>query len=1112
MNLNDNKYEIMNHGVIRDQTQQGLEKVRKAVNALFKDEAKNSLKLTVTDYTVDQVANLVECISDEIWPREKIILLDQIRLAKRLSYARNLLSNGDFESPDWSGVNEWRTSSYVKVVADNPIFKGQYLHMPGAITFELGNVYPSYAYQKVDESKLKPYTRYLVRGFVGYSKDLKMLVQRYGNEVHVEMDVPNDIRYDMATGICGGWERCGQQPYPITPMHTCNCKDQPQISTMGQNKSNSCGCKDPHEFSYHIDTGSLDLTENLGLWFVLKIMSTDGEANIDNLEIIEAGPLIGEALARVKRREHKWNVKIEKERLQTDKAVQAAQDAVRNLFTGPQESQLNVDSTFLNILNAADLVERIPYVYDPFLIGALPGMNFEVVQQLSLLIDRARGLYARRNLVRNGTFSSYTEGWHVTKGVEVRKASNTSVLVLSDWSYEASQQLKVTPDHGYMLRVTARRTGNGRGTVTISDCEENIEMITFTSCDYDTVGEKNMSSGILWGFETKTLEFFPDTSRIQIDIGETEGTFEVESVELICMESMDNHLYTEAEEIQCLRPLVYQTHDSCTSYQNDIFANSAEYAQTKAMNCQSPLFNRLSTDGQAYWDYIKRYAPVIYHDVNPAHDVRADLITRFDVDGDWRMDDQWDTIGVYPQVPYVYTSVQETNTHLFLGYYFYHVRDDGPNVWDKHENDLEGMMIAVRKDGGNGVPVMMETISHSDFLRYRLKDPNVLPGDSGIESTTVRFSEGTHPEMFITSNGSALSINAHGHDVSAFTGTEPVGSDGIIYKFGDTPSGEPTQFSPAWQHIYSYGILPIEEIWDKKFQYNNTPFFSFGAFPNSLGSGHANAPWNWSDKDQDGTLGKGIFFTDPAYLFDIDFNGLGTFSHHYVYNPYWTHKVTIKSVTPTAYKDPNNSLPDIYISVAPLGETRYISEKVWMKDNAALNVAHTVNFGGDQRTANTTFSEPSNTIHIALSDVNPLLWMEVKDYDPSDTDDFMGSIVLPLDTGNIAGNAYVSEAIIDYEVILNPSFPLAPEGVYIYTASNFSGTSKKLTSSVANFKDIGMNDQVSSIKIVGPYEVIGYAAANYTGNSATLTTNDNLGNTPVGNDTMSSIQIIRKTT
>ncbi|AXY11195.1 hypothetical protein CUC43_31475 (plasmid) [Bacillus thuringiensis LM1212] len=450
-------------------------------------------------------------------------------------------------------------------------------------------------------------------------------------------------------------------------------------------------------------------------------------------------------------------------------------------------------------------------------------------------------------------------------------------------------------------------------------------------------------------------------------------------------------------------------------------------AQTKTMGSENNIYDRLSTDGKPYGEYIKKYAPVIYQDVNANHDVRADLIARFDLDGDWIMDNQWNTIGTYPQVPYVYTSVQETKTHLFLGYYFYHVRDDGPAFWDQHENDLEGMMIAVRKDGKYGVPVAMETISHSDFLRYRLNDPNLQSGHNGIENTPVRLSEGTHPEVYISSNGGAVSINKHGHDVSAFTEKEDVGNDAIIYKIGEKPSGEPKQFSPKWQHTYNYGILPIEEIWDKKYQYNNKPFTSFGSFPSTVGIGNANAPWNWNDKDQktDGTLGKGTFFTDPAHLFDIDFNGLGTFSHEYVFNPYWTHKVKINSVTPTAYKDPGNGLPDVYINVVLVGGDRYLGERVWMKDNAALNVAHLVNFGGDQKTANTNFSESANTIYIAVSNDSPRLKLEAMDYDPSslDADDSMGDIILPLDKGNISGKAHIPGAIIDYEVISNRDSP-----------------------------------------------------------------------------------------
>ncbi|PFY53912.1 hypothetical protein COL62_34670, partial [Bacillus toyonensis] len=72
--------------------------------------------------------------------------------------------------------------------------------------------------------------------------------------------------------------------------------------------------------------------------------------------------------------------------------------------------------------------------------------------------------------------------------------------------------------------------GGGKGTATISDCTAYPETLIFTSCEKNTIDT----------FVTKTLEIFPDTDRIRIDIGETEGTFRVESVELICMEQMEN--------------------------------------------------------------------------------------------------------------------------------------------------------------------------------------------------------------------------------------------------------------------------------------------------------------------------------------------------------------------------------------------------------------------------------------------------------------------------------------------------------------------------------------------------------------------------------------------
>ncbi|MFY0521504.1 insecticidal delta-endotoxin Cry8Ea1 family protein, partial [Lysinibacillus sp. UGB7] len=82
---------------------ENLDIVKKAVNTLFTDDSKNDLKADTTDYQIDQVANLVECVSDDLYAKEKIILLDEVKYAKQLSQSRNLLQNGDFENPNGNG-------------------------------------------------------------------------------------------------------------------------------------------------------------------------------------------------------------------------------------------------------------------------------------------------------------------------------------------------------------------------------------------------------------------------------------------------------------------------------------------------------------------------------------------------------------------------------------------------------------------------------------------------------------------------------------------------------------------------------------------------------------------------------------------------------------------------------------------------------------------------------------------------------------------------------------------------------------------------------------------------------------------------------------------------
>ncbi|AXY11180.1 hypothetical protein CUC43_32165 (plasmid) [Bacillus thuringiensis LM1212] len=472
----------MNENVIR---------ARKAVQSLF--SSPTTLQINATDYHVDRAAKLVACISDPIHKKEKLCLLEQVKLAKRLSRARNLLNYGDFESPEWSGENGWKASTHVVVQSDHPILTGRYLYLPGAYQTQLSDrIFPTYAYQKIEESKLKPYTRYSVRAFIGSSKDLEVFATRYDKEVHKTLHVPEDR---MPTNPCTGEYLVEPDSHPMmaNPIIPQNLSyDSCGDDSYRVRQQTSVVCADPHEWQCHIDTGELDMIQNLGIWVGFKIGTTDGMATIDHVEVIEVGPLTGEALTRMKKREQRWQKKWAEKQMRIEKAVQAAREAIQALFTDANQNRLQSAITLKQILKAETWVKQIPYIYNPFLVRVIPvvpGETYDIFQELSSTVAIARALYTRRNLLRNGDFTAGLAYWNVTEGAEVQQLGNISVLKLSDWSATVSQHVCVEPEHSYLLRVTARKEDVGEGYVTISDgTGNNTETLQFT------VGEE-MTSG-----------------------------------------------------------------------------------------------------------------------------------------------------------------------------------------------------------------------------------------------------------------------------------------------------------------------------------------------------------------------------------------------------------------------------------------------------------------------------------------------------------------------------------------------------------------------------------------------------------------------------------------
>nr|AFU51811.1 Cry8Sa1 [Bacillus thuringiensis] len=546
------------------EAEQDLEKAKKAVNALFTNR-KDALRAGVTDYQINQAANLIECVSNELYPNEKRMLLDAVKEAKRLSGARNLLQDAGFHMIYENGENGWTTSTGVEIVEGDVLFKGNSLRLSSAREIGTEN-YPTYLYQKIDETRLKPNTRYRLRGFIGSSQNLEIYVTRYQTQRVVKNVADNLLPDVYPVNDCGGVNRCSEQNYVNTVLEAEN------------NVSIGNRSSDSHEFSIHVDTGEVNYNENTGIWIVFKITTTDGYATLGNLELVEEGPLSGDTLERVRKQEKQWQDQMARRRAETETRYGAAKQAIDRLFIDYQDQQLSPGTDISDLTAAQNVVQSIPYVYNDML-PEIPGMNYTSVTELTNRLQQAWDLYDQRNSIQNGDFRNDVSNWNVTPEVNIQQMNDTSVLVIPNWDSQASQQITVQPNRRYVLRVTARKEGNGDGYVTIRDGANHTETLTFNTCDYngssvyqeqamytngqDTNDVYNTQSvnrngsnsayhtqapntnsyhtsgmyGDQTSYVTKTVEFIPHTEQVWIEMSETEGVFYIESVELIVEEN-----------------------------------------------------------------------------------------------------------------------------------------------------------------------------------------------------------------------------------------------------------------------------------------------------------------------------------------------------------------------------------------------------------------------------------------------------------------------------------------------------------------------------------------------------------------------------------------------
>ncbi len=324
---------------------------------------------------------------------------------------------------------------------------------------------------------------------------------------------------------------------------------------------------------------------------------------------------------------------------------------------------------------------------------------------------------------------------------------------------------------------------------------------------------------------------------------------------------------------------------------------------------ESVAFGPESAPHDFYRDLAEHYAPLVCQET--WFEPKADFLARFDFDGDWRGDNNWDDLTFGSSQAYVYYAAMETATHYFLIYNFFHPRhySDDCSGGACYENDNSGLLLAVRKDGGKyGKPQAMETLAQSSIYSYTA-DSHLRDGAHQVNGELKLWKE-SHPMVFIEGGRHGV-FGAADKERSRFSPDrmEFTGSTGVVYRFG----GGPSKPAHACDREVSYELLSILEQWwpratsqegaggrtfDEYFHYA-----PFGRRPGAAASEIAGAffgrkylanqarPfWAWSDAValNRKLLALGQWGLDPAYALSVTLKlpSGSPFSLDYIYNPY----------------------------------------------------------------------------------------------------------------------------------------------------------------------------------------------------------------------------------
>ncbi|UIJ70202.1 hypothetical protein LW858_33665 (plasmid) [Bacillus cereus] len=452
-----------------------LAKITTLVHSLFTSTDHTELAQGTTDYWIDQVMLKVNALSDTTFSTEKIMLQKIMMRAKQYSKSRNVLQAGNFENSE-----AWLLGHNAMIKSDNPLFKGNYLLLPPPTSLR-----PSYAYQKVEEVKLKSYTRYIISGFVAQCAHLEIVASRYDKEVNQILNIP----YEEA--------------FPITS------DNQPNCCKPG---SSSCSSTDSHLFNYTIDVGPL-YSEDRGIEFGLRIMKPNGFAIVSNLEIREERPLTTQERKCLQRQEQEWKKKEEKQYAEIAKILQPIITKLNTFFKNE-----NWYDTILSHVTYRDLCTIVlPTLSNQkhWFMEDRENSYYSALKQVKQAIEHVFTHLEEQNLIHNGSFVKGLENWVVVGDPKIILEKGCAMFHLNSWEDSISQVIDIInfdKDKEYVLRVV----GKGSGIILLQN-NGLVETISIKATD----------------FVTNIKSFYLDDKTVRVELQSTDGEFFVHSIELI---------------------------------------------------------------------------------------------------------------------------------------------------------------------------------------------------------------------------------------------------------------------------------------------------------------------------------------------------------------------------------------------------------------------------------------------------------------------------------------------------------------------------------------------------------------------------------------------------